>query len=45
MNFGLVVLGAVGLALGLLVIHVVGKLASDWKAATRRRQNRHAAPS
>lgn len=44
MNFGLVVLGAVGLALGLLVIHIVGRLASDWRAATRR-SNRHAAPS
>jgi hypothetical protein len=45
MNFGLVVLGAVGLALGLLVIHIVGRLASDWKTAARRRSNRHAAPS
>jgi len=45
MNFGLVVLGAVGLALGLLVIHIVGRLASDWRAASRRRNNRHAAPS
>jgi hypothetical protein len=45
MNFGLVVLGAVGLALGLLVIHVVSKMASEWKAATRRRHNRHATPS
>jgi hypothetical protein len=45
MNFSLVVLGAVGLAIGLLVIHVVGRLALDWKASARRRQNRHATPS
>jgi hypothetical protein len=45
MNFTLVVLGAVGLALALLVLHVVTKLASDWKASFRRRHNRHASPS
>lgn len=45
MNFGLVVLGAVGLALGLLVLHVVSKLASDWEAASRRRNSRPATPS
>jgi len=44
MNFSLVVLGAVGLALGLLVLHVVSKLASDWKATTRRRHDRDATP-
>ena len=45
MSFGLVVLGAVGVALGLLVIHVMTRMARDWKAATRRRHDRHAAPS
>jgi len=45
MNFGVVVLGAVGLALGLLVLQVVTKLAADWKASVRRRHNRRVSPT
>jgi len=45
MNFGVVVLGAVGLALGLLVLQVVTKLAADWKASLRRRHNRRVSPT
>ena len=45
MSFGMVVLGAVGLALGFLVMHVVTRMASDWNAATRRRHDRRVASS
>ena len=45
MSFGLVMLGAIGLAFGLLVIHVATRMASDWKAATRRRDNCQTTPS
>ena len=39
MNFGLVLLGVVGVVLLFAVLYVVSKIASEREAAARRKQN------